>query len=837
MNETILLTFAVALVLVMQAGFLALESGLTRSKNNTNVALKNLIDLSITTSFFWIFGFALAFKTPLLNLDYNLFDEGFFFTTSSSKEYLFFIFQALFCATCSTIISGAVAERLRFKAYPIMVIVTSVFVYPVIANSIWSGKFIDGSIGWLYAKGFYDFAGSTVVHSTGGWMALGILIILGPRLGRFDKNGKLKVIPGSNLPLSALGCIALWFGWLGFNGGSVFSDIDSLGIVIMNTVVSGSFATTTAYITTFFLKDKTPHFEFYIFSALAGLVGVTASCNVVSPLSAAIIGVISSIVSTFVQRVLINFKLDDVTGAVAVHLAAGVWGTLAVAIFGNLELIDNGLSRLELLNVQFIGICATALWAFPISIILGLTLKKFNLLRVSKEDEIRGLNLSEHNEESEFNELLSFMLDPNLTFEKSNFNTEEEAYSEMNVIAIAFNRVLERLNIKEKELEQVNNSLQKSNKELKTYDHTVAHDLKNPVGVIRNYCDILLEKENDDLKKAYLNKIKKACNTSLEIIEGLLELAQEDTSDLTEIVNLKIVMDEILKDFDDLIKNHDAIIECNFESNYINANKLAIKQIFANIISNALKYGPNDKQPSIRISSHKFKDTTRIEFEDNGIGIKAEHYEKVFDKLARVNEESTSAEGHGIGLATVKNLVEKYQGTIEVSSIEKVGSIFTIYFPLVKVKKSEKEKLEKHTLKKNIVLNDSFRILAVDDDPSILDILDIYLKKHYSNITYANNGKEALEFVKENNGYDAILLDQTMPEMDGLATIKAIRSWEENENKNASPIIALTAASDQNLIISLFDAGCDTYIEKPINKNSILSSIKLLNDKKTKNAA
>jgi len=836
MNEIIWITFSSCLVLIMQGGFLALESGLTRSKNNINVAIKNLMDLALSFACFWVFGYALAFKTPLLNFNFDKFNDGFLFSSSNSFQISYFVFQALFCTTCSTIISGAVAERLKFKAYPVIVIVTSLFVYPVIANSVWSGMNVDGHVGWLYAKGFYDFAGATVVHSTGGWIALGIIFILGPRLGRFSNSNTINNIPGSNLPLSALGCVALWFGWLGFNSGSLFNNYDAVGKVISNTLISGSFATITGYFITFFAKKNSPQFETFVFSSLSGLVGITASCAIVSPLAASFIGIVSAILCYFTQQIMCKYKLDDVTGAVPVHLVAGIWGTLAVALFGNLDLIDNGLSRLEQFQVQLIGIVATGLWALPISLALTFSLKKINLLRVTRKEEIRGLNLSEHSEKSEFNELLEYMTDPELNIRKKENTLIADPYSEMGVIAMAFNRVLENLHTKEEELEKMNEVLLKRNKELKTYDHTVAHDLKNPIGVIRSYSDILLETEQDEDKKIYLNKIKNACNTSLEIIDGLLDLVQSDKKPRVEVLALKSIIDDSVKGLEDFIRSRSALIKTDFEVDYIRSNKVALRQICINLISNAIKYGPRDKQPIIRISTKKIKDTIKIEFEDNGIGIRPENYENIFKKLSR-EDNNGDIEGHGIGLSTVKNLVEKYQGSIEVSSIEKIGSIFTIYLPYSKITSKEKELLGVKPKSEVAQVNDNFRILAVDDDPSMLDILSIYLKKYYSQVEFASNGLEALDLVQNANSFDCILLDQSMPEMNGLETIKAIRKWEKEIGRDEAPIIALTAASDKDIIISLFDAGCDTYIEKPFNKNAVLTTIQSIEKKIDKPAA
>lgn len=225
------------LVWVMQAGFLCLETGLTRSKNNINVALKNICDNASSIFLFWMVGFSISFGTPFsdpLNLDSNFY----LFQSSENTVNAFFVFQAVFCSTCCTIVSGAAAERLRFAMYPILVAIIAAVIYPVSVNLAWGGLLIQNGLGFLARQGFYDFAGATVVHSTGGWMALALVIVVGPRLGRFDRFGKPQPIQGSNLTLSSLGVLILWFGWLGFNGGSAYDFGADIGIILSNTLVS-----------------------------------------------------------------------------------------------------------------------------------------------------------------------------------------------------------------------------------------------------------------------------------------------------------------------------------------------------------------------------------------------------------------------------------------------------------------------------------------------------------------------------------------------------------------------------------------------------------------------
>ena len=395
------------LVWFMQAGFLCLETGLTRSKNNINVALKNIVDNATSIFIFWVLGFSIAFGTPYNDL-FNLETNYYFFFSPDNTVNAFFVFQAVFCSTCCTIASGAAAERLKFIMYPVIVIIIGGIIYPFAVHSVWSGGIYGNELGWLARQGFYDFAGATVVHSTGGWIALALILVIGPRLGKFDASGKPISIQGSNLTLSSLGVLILWFGWLGFNGGSAYSLSSNIGIILSNTLIGGS----TSLVATLFIchfKNGNPAPEDLINGALGGLVAVTGAANIISSQDAAIIGGINAIVVCGASRLLLKFQIDDVVGAIPVHLAAGIWGTLAVGIFGNLDMLDTGYGRLEQIKAQLLGIVCIAVWAFGLAYSLISIINKFITFRVSKEDELIGLNISEHHATSELYELIAYM--------------------------------------------------------------------------------------------------------------------------------------------------------------------------------------------------------------------------------------------------------------------------------------------------------------------------------------------------------------------------------------------------------------------------------------------
>ncbi len=388
---------ASGLVFLMQAGFLCLETGVIRGKNNINVVMKNLTDFAMTTVIFWVFGFAIMFGatsggyfgTTQFLPDYG--EAGGFGTTE--EFFVFMLFQIMFCGTAVTILSGAVAERLRFGIYIAIVFVISGLIYPVFGHWAWNGL-AGESTGWLEDLGFIDFAGSTVVHSVGGWSALAILLIIGARKGRFAEDGTPHSFPGTNIPLAALGVMLLWFGWIGFNGGSTLVMDSTVVPIVMNTMMAGSTGLLAALVIGYLQRGRT-EVDMAFNGSLGGLVGITANCHAVTLPSAAIIGLVAGAVVIGVDYLLLRFKIDDAVGAIPVHLGAGIWGTLAAGIFAT---SDNLLadSRGEQILVQLAGIAAAGAWTFLVTYGVFKLVDSITPLRVTEEEEEMGLDMAEH---------------------------------------------------------------------------------------------------------------------------------------------------------------------------------------------------------------------------------------------------------------------------------------------------------------------------------------------------------------------------------------------------------------------------------------------------------
>ena len=394
--DTIWVLIAAALVFFMQAGFAMVETGFTRSKNAGNIIMKNLMDFAVGSVMFWLIGYSIMYGSDKFGL-FGFSGIAFY------DDYTSLIFQTVFAATAATIVSGAMAERTKFASYLIYSFVISVVIYPVSGHWIWGGGWLSSlSIGG--AEGFIDFAGSTAVHSVGGWTALVGAAILGPRIGKYTKDGKSNAIPGHSLTLGALGVFILWFGWFGFNPGSQLAassaaDAEAIGMIFVTTNLAAAAAAIVAMFVTW-IKYGKPDVSMSLNGALAGLVAITAGCAAVSPFGAFLIGIIAGVVIVFAveffDRVL---KVDDPVGAVSVHGVCGALGTILVGFFAT----DGGVfygGGFGQLAIQVVGVVAVAAWVFPTAFITFKVVDKIMGLRVSEKEEHIGLDIEEHGIES-----------------------------------------------------------------------------------------------------------------------------------------------------------------------------------------------------------------------------------------------------------------------------------------------------------------------------------------------------------------------------------------------------------------------------------------------------
>ncbi len=436
------------LVFLMQPGFMCLESGLTRSKNSINVAVKNLADFGISVALFWSVGYGLMFGLDALGW---LGTDHFWVSAEQSPDLLtFFFFQAMFCSTATTIVSGAVAERLRFGAYLAIALLVSGFIYPLFGHWAWNGLDSGTAQGWLGKLGFIDFAGSTVVHSLGAWVSLAALLIIGARKGRFPPQQPPHKIQGSNLPMAMLGVMLLWFGWIGFNGGSTLDFNDQVPGIILNTLLAGVAGMLVAGALSFAMYRHL-EVELLMNGSIAGLVAITASCFAVSTEAAFGIGAGGGVVMVLMARGLEARRVDDAVDAIAVHGGAGMWGTLAVGLFGQLDRLGTPLSRGQLIAVQLLGIGICFLWAFGVTWLLLKAGDRWHPLRVSAEAEDLGLNVAEHRAKTETYDLFQVM-DRQAATQDFSLRVPVQPFTEVGHIAARYNQVIDALERKTQDL-------------------------------------------------------------------------------------------------------------------------------------------------------------------------------------------------------------------------------------------------------------------------------------------------------------------------------------------------------------------------------------------------
>lgn len=380
---------ATGLVFIMHLGFASVESGLTRAKNTTNILFKNTIIPCLGLVTYAFIGFNLMypgeFNGWLGFAGVGLYPDEAALTSAYNPGYTYwtdFLFQAMFAATCATIVSGAVAERIKLSSFLVFSLLFVSLTYPVVGSWKW-GK------GWLDALGFYDFAGSTLVHSVGGWGALAGVLILGPRIGKYTQDGRIHPMPGHSMPLAVIGVFLLWLGWFGFNGGSVLSaDPALVSLTLVTTCLAAAAGGLAATVTSWALSKK-PDLSMALNGILAGLVGITAGADQMAMNSSLLIGIIAGVIVVFSVVTLDKIRIDDPVGAISVHLVCGIWGTLAVGLFG----AKAGMGQLW---SQVVGVVAAGIAAFGSAFLFFMVVKAVMGLRVSAEEEIEGLDIGEH---------------------------------------------------------------------------------------------------------------------------------------------------------------------------------------------------------------------------------------------------------------------------------------------------------------------------------------------------------------------------------------------------------------------------------------------------------
>lgn len=685
------LVLCAILVMLMQAGFTCLESGLVRAKNSIHVAGKNVVDLCIASLLFWLFGFGLMFGTSQLGLFGST--MYMFGDTGSAWLYAFFLFQMAFCAIATTIVSGAVAERIRFTGYVLCSCILSGLIYPIAGHWAWGGTLPNTNIGWLASLGFIDFAGSTVVHSVGGWMALAALIIVGPRIGRFGRQG--HEIEGSDLPKATLGLMLLWVGWFGFIGGSLPKFSGEIPLVIVNTVLAGAMGGLTALALAWHYYGR-PNVFRTISCVIAGLVSISASAHMITPYAAIIIGMIGAIICYFGTEWLLRLEIDDVINAVPAHLMAGIWGTLAVALFAPIESFGTGYTRLEQFGVQAIGVLAIGAYAFGVGYILLSIIDRYFALRVDPESERIGLNVAEHGANTSIYKLLQEM---ERQRQDGDFSrpVDIEPETEAGTIAMQYNMVLEKFNSETqrrekavREMRQAKENAQAANKTKSRFLANVSHELRTPLNAIMGFSEAMQTQILGPLGHPkyteYADHIFGSGQHLLRLIKDILDLSKmeegrfEITGTPTAIAQ---IADQVwhFVEWDLQQQNIQFIRNIPNDLPKVNVDERGLTQILTNLLSNAVKF--TKPGGTVEITAWLREDNGLSFFvRDNGVGIAPDNLERAMEPFIQVDSDTArKVKGTGLGLPITKSLVELHGGIIRLDSALGVGTKVTVHLP------------------------------------------------------------------------------------------------------------------------------------------------------------
>jgi len=658
---------AACMVFFMQLGFTSYEAGFSQSKNAISISIRNLVEFLVSSLAFYVVGFGLMFGASHMGwIGTNHFFACGVATHTGSLSYTFFFYQLVFAATASTILSGAIAERSSIIPNIIGPAFTVSVIYPIFGHWAWGNLFYPDQSGWLGRMGFIDFAGSTVVHSIGGWFALAGALVLGPRIGKYNPDGSSNPMGLHNVPLATLGTFFLWFGWFGFNGGSLLRASADIGLVITNTNMAAAAAGVSALIFNYATEKRLNAGKLFT-AVLAGLVAITAGSSRVNPDGAVYIGLITGVVAIlaqdFIEKIL---KIDDPVAAVAVHGVGGVIGTLCVAPFAEKSSLLVEGSRLHQLGIQAVGVGIAFVWSFGLGMLFFWCVKKTLGIRVSTEEEKKGLNVAEYEDVASWLDFMriSRLQDLNILLER---------------------RVAERTD----ELQKANIALEKANRLKSEFLATMSHELRTPLNAIIGFAEVLKDEVAGTLsaeQKEYLGDIHGSGQHLLNMINSILDLSKIEAGKLElhyEEFPVREAINEVLNTIIGFSNKKGIRIHTHIHEDVpsITVDKVKFKQIMFNLLSNAVKF--TSENGRVTINASLMNQHVQIAVSDTGIGIKPEDIDKIFEAFRQLDASyARRYEGTGLGLTLTKQLVELHGGKIWVISEFGKGSTFTFTLPI-----------------------------------------------------------------------------------------------------------------------------------------------------------
>ena len=699
--DTIWVLICTILVLLMQAGFACLETGLVRAKNSINVAIKNVLDFCVAGMGFWLVGFGLMFGASVSGL-FGASDFAFQGAAGGLGDnawiMVFFFFQLAFCSTSTTIVSGAVAERMSFRGYVITAAILSMAIYPVFGHWAWGGIFDGEAAGWLERRGFVDFAGSTVVHSIGGWIALAAILVLGPRIGRFGHNGK-RIEP-HDMPMATLGMFLLWIGWFGFNGGSTLALNSSVPYILVHTMLAAA-AGGIAVTGVSWMRKGLPEVQAALNGILAGLVAITANCHIVTTGNAVLIGAGGGLVCYLASALLARFEIDDAVDAVPVHLAAGIWGTLAVALFGEPSLFPGGHTRLEQLGVQALGVAAAGVFAFGTAYVVLLVIDRFLPLRVSSDAERVGLNIAEHGASSALLDVLGAMEGQAARGDFSK-PLHVEPFTEAGEMARRYNLVLDKFNSEVRIREQTANELRDArdvaelaNASTSQFLANMSRELRTPLNAIIGFSEVmngeLFGPVENERYKEYVGDIHKSSSHLLSLINDILDLSKIE-ADRYELYEEELDVLDVVASCERMMRHRSDEAGVNLTVTVedglplLMGDKRALRQILLNLVSNAVKFTP--KGGNIGLAAFMEPDG-RMAFRvaDTGIGMAKKDIPIALEPFRQIGKDSNiyTTEGTGLGLPLTRALARLHGATLVIESEPGLGTTITIRMPHTRI--------------------------------------------------------------------------------------------------------------------------------------------------------